>query len=177
MNKTYTHTVGYKANMSTMALREIVKFNWTSSPDLEKSTSFQDVQELMAAFDADYDSGHSKTEVSVSHKVAGIKIRSYSSNLTEREIDARYPRAEWFQMLLERGIAIENFEDYSRCLLKRHLLILLEDNLKLRQLGIIGIPPIDDWTNYQKAFIDKLVRTYAISGKFDVTGPSNGPPP
>jgi len=110
----------------------------------------------MKALDSDYNRGHSKTEVSVSQKVGDVETTKYSSNLTLSEIDARYPRAEWLQLLLDRGITIENFHDYSRYLSKRHTLAFLEDNPDLWSTGIHDIPPTDDWETYKAAYIDKL---------------------
>ena len=158
---TYTHTqeFGSEIKTSNFQLREHIKFNWTSFPSvgLGKYTGIQDAQALMKALDDDYNRGHSKTEVSVSHTVGTEKI-SYSSHLTESEMDARYPRTEWFQMLLDKGITIEDFGAYSRYLLKRHTLALLEDNPNLRQSGIFDIPPTDNWKTYKALYIDKLVK-------------------
>ena len=165
-NYSYTHTRGFGSEISTskLQLREHIKFHWTSLSTPGKYTGSQDVQELMETLDAGYNRGHSKTEVSLSHKVDNEKI-NYSSNLTEHEIDARYPRAEWLQMLLERGITVENFGDYSRYLLKRHTLALLEDNPNLWQSEILDIPPTDNWETYKAAYIDKLVKDHTKKSK------------
>ena len=161
----YTHTQGLDSEISTsnVELREHIKFNWTSLPFPDKYTGSQNAQELMKALDTDYNRGHSKTEVSVSRTVGNEKV-SYSSNLTESEIDARYPRAEWLQMLLDRGITVENFGNYSRYLLKRHTLALLEDNPDLRELSILDIPPTDNWESYKTAYINKLVKDHTKTG-------------
>ena len=73
------------------------------------------------------------------------------------EIDARYSRVEWLQMLLKRGITIEDFDDYRRYLTKRHTLAFLEDNPDLREIGFLGMPLMDDRETYKVAYIDKLV--------------------
>ena len=147
--------------LNSKRLRESSEFKWTSPPSSKKYNGPQNAPELMKVFDGDYNSGHLKTEVSAFRKVAGVKIANYSSKLTMREIDARYPRAEWLQMLLDRGITIKNFNDYSKYLLKRHTLALLEDNPKLRQSEILDIPPTNDWETYKEAYIDKLVNDHA----------------
>lgn len=160
-NYSYTHTRGYGSEISTsnLQLREHIKFHWISLPTPGKYTGSQGAQELMQALDAGYNRGHSKTEVSVSHTVRNEKI-NYSSSLTEREIDARYPREEWLQMLLDRGIIVENFGDYSRYLLKRHTLALLEDNPNLWQSELFDIPPTDNWETYKAAYLDKLIKDH-----------------
>ena len=112
----------------------------------------------MKAFDASYDRGRSKIEVSVFRKVAGIKITDYSSKLTMSEVDARYPRAEWLQVLLDRGVTIERFNEYAHYMLKRHTLAFLEDNPKLRESEILDLPPTDDWETYKEAYINKLAK-------------------
>ena len=165
-NYSYTHTQGFGSEISTSNwhLREHIKFHWISLATPGKYTGPQDAQKLIQALDAGYNRGHSKTEVSVSDTVNNKKI-DYSSNLTEHEIDARYPRAEWLQMLLDRGIIVENFGDYSRYLLKRHTLALLEDNPNLRQLDLYDIPPANDWETYKAAYIDKLVKDHTKKSK------------
>ena len=148
--------ISSEISTSEWKLREHIKFHWISLPTPGKYTGPQNAQALMNALDAGYNRGHSKTEVSISRTVGNEKI-IYNSNLTESEIDARYPRAEWLQMLLDRGITVENFGDYSRYLLKRHTLALLEANPNLRQLGIHDIPPTANWETYKAAYINNLV--------------------
>ena len=159
----YTHTS--EMGSSSMVLREDIKLEWTTLDGFKQYTGPQNARELMKALDEDYSRGHSKTEVSVFRKVAGIKITSYSSKLTLSEIDTRYPRAKWLQMLLDRGITIGNTHDYSRYLSKRHTLALLEDNPNLRQSEVLSIPPTDDWETYKEAYIDKLVTDYIKARK------------
>ena len=82
----------------------------------------------------------------------------YSSELAiNGEIDARHSRVEWLQMLLQRGITIENFDDYRIYLSKRHTLAFLEDNPDLREIRFLGMPLTDDGKAYKVAYIDKLV--------------------
>ena len=82
------------------------------------------------------------------------------SQFTNAEIDARYPRKAWLQMLLNEGITIENFGEYVSYLSKRHTLALLKDNLNLWKTGFLGIPPTDDWTTYKTAYINRLVNDH-----------------
>ncbi len=163
---TYSYTFSNENGSSDMRLREAVEFNWRTAPHgSKKYTGPQNAQEIMDALDSDYNSGLLKAEVSVFREVGEKKITIHSSNLTMREIDARYPRAEWLQLLLDRGITIENFHNYSVHLLKRHTLAFLEDNPDLRHLEIFDIPPADDWETYKAAYIDKLVKHHRESRK------------
>jgi hypothetical protein len=114
----------------------------------EAYTGPQTVQALMTAYDAEYNRRHSKVTV-----IAGGKF----SQLTLTEIDARYPRAAWLQMLLKKDITIKNFHEYASALSKRHTLVFLEDNPDLRKSGFFGMPLTDDWETYKDAYIDKLV--------------------
>ena len=156
---TYSYTAETaKMGSSNAILREHVAFKWTTPAGVKRYTGPQNVQEIMKAFDASYDRGRSEIEVSVSRKVAGIKITDYSSKLTISEVDARYPRAEWLQVLLDRGVTIEKFNEYAHYMLKRHTLALLEDNPKLRESEILDLPPTDDWETYKEAYINKLVK-------------------
>ena len=163
---TYSYTFSNENGSSDMRLREEIKFNWRTAPQgSKKYTGPQNAQEIMDALDSDYNTGLLKAEVSVVRKVDEKKITIHSSNLTMREIDARYPRAEWLQLLLDRGITIENFHNYSVHLLKRHTLAFLEDNPDLRHLEIFDIPPAGDWETYKAAYIDKLVKHHRKSRK------------
>ena len=147
----------FESETPNIRLREYIEFNWSAPSNHKKYTGSQNARELMQALNADYNRGHSKTEVSIYRKGTGIKTRNYDSTFTEREIDARYAREEWLQHLLDRGVTIENFGDYSRYLSKRHTLALLEDNPNLRQSGIFDILPTEDWETYKTAYIDRLV--------------------
>ncbi|MDE0011315.1 MAG: hypothetical protein OXU36_09205 [Candidatus Poribacteria bacterium] len=157
---TYSFTHSSQTGSSNMMLRESAKFEWGGHHFNKPYNGPQNAQELMKAFDTIYNSGYSKTEASVFRKVAGKEITSHSSELTVSEIDARYPRAAWLQMLLDRGITIENFHEYSNYLLKRHTLVLLEDHPDLRQSGILDIPTTEDWETYKEAYINKLVKDH-----------------
>ena len=124
----------------------------------EAYTGPQTVPALMDAFDTAYNQRYSKAKVIASRQGGGV----YKSELAiSGEIDARYPRAEWLQRLLDRGILIENSDDYRVYLSKRHTLAFLEDNPDLRKSGILGIPPTDNWETYKADYIEKLVKKHA----------------
>ena len=109
----------------------------------------------MSAFDAAYNQKYSKAKVIALCKDGVV----YSSELAiSGEIDARHSRIEWLQMLLQRGITIEDFDDYRIYLSKRHTLAFLEDNPDLRKIGFLGMPLMDDQNAYKVAYIDKLVK-------------------
>ncbi len=126
-----------------------------------KYTGPQNVQELMNALDADYNNRLANIKVRISGKVTtGSKTTTYSSDLTISKIDVRYPRAEWLQLLLDKGITINDSHEYASLLSKRYTLALLEDNPDLQQSGALGIPPTDDWETYKAAYINKLVNDH-----------------
>ena len=117
----------------------------------------QTVKALMKAFDAAYNQSYSKAKVIALCKDGKDEV-VYSSELAiSGEIDARYSRVEWLQMLLQRGITMENFDDYRIYLSKRHTLAFLEDNPDLRKIGFLGMPLVEDREAYKVAYIDKLV--------------------
>lgn len=158
----YLYAHGVKIIISPLeiispSMRFHIKIDWKTPLVIEKYTGPQNAQELMKTLDADYNKGHGKTEVRLSRKDNGTETESYSSNLTINEIDARYPRAEWLQLLLERGIIIGDLYQYASNLSHRHALAFLEDNPNLWDLGVIDIPPTDDWETYKAAYIDELV--------------------
>ena len=167
---TYLSAHGHEIGSSHTSLREHIELDSKAPFVYKKYTGPQNVQELMKALDVDYNKSLAKTRVSVSGKftakttktgkVTGSKTTTYSSNLTLSEIDARYPRAEWLQLLLDTGITIEDSLEYASLLSKRYTLALLEDNPDLQQSGFLGIPPTDDWETYKVAYIDNLVNDH-----------------
>ena len=148
---------GNQVNSQTHTFIESIE--GTSTPDTipekypEAYDGPQTVKGLMNAFDAAYNQKFSKAKV-----MALWDGVAYSSELAIKgEIDARHSRVEWLQMLLQRGITIENFNDYRIYLSKRHTLAFLEDNPDLRKIGFRGMPLTDDRAAYKVAYIDKLV--------------------
>ena len=114
----------------------------------------QTVKGLMNAFDAAYNQKYSKARVMALCEDGIV----YSSELAvSGEIDARYSRVEWLRMLLQRGITIEDFDDYRIYLSKRHTLAFLEDNPDLQKIGFLDMPLMNDRGAYKVAYIDKLV--------------------
>lgn len=156
----YLSAHGHEIGASNMQLREYIELDSKAPFAYKKYTGPQNAQELMKALDADYDKSLAKTSVSVSGKFTGAKTVTYSSDLTIGEIDARYPRTEWLQLLLDKGITIDDSFEYASLLSKRYTLALLEDNPDLRQSGFLGIPAMDDWETYKVAYIDKLVKDH-----------------
>ena len=112
-------------------------------------TGSQTVKALMSAFDTEFDSSITKISVGI--------VGGRSSSLTIDEIDKRYPRTEWLQLILDNGLTIENFIHYASCLSKRHILAFLEDNPDFRKVDFFGIPAQDDWNKYQKTFLSKII--------------------
>lgn len=148
-----------------MQLREHTEFDMETPFSNKKYTGPQNAQALMKALDADYTKKLAKTRMSVSGKFTGANTTIYISDstlsdLTLSEIDARYPRTEWLQLLLDKGITINDSHAYASLLSKRYTLALLEDNSGLRQSGFLGIPATDDWETYKAAYIDKLVNDH-----------------
>ena len=167
---TYAYTQSSETGSSKTHIKsESIEF--TSMPSSYKRyTGPQNTQELMKALDADYNKALSKrlpeTKVIISDGNLVIrngqileqpKATTYSSDLTISEIDARYPRAEWLQLLLDKGVTVDNSDEYASLLAERYLLALLEDNPDLYEAGYRSIPPTDDWETYKAAYIKKLV--------------------
>ena len=167
---TYLSANGHEIRSPNIQLREHIELNAKAPFVYKKYLGPQNVQELMNALDEDYNKSLAKTRVSVSGKftakttktgkVTSTKTTTYSSDLTLSQIDARYPRTEWLQLLLDKSITIDDSYEYASLLSKRYILALLEDNPDLQQSGFLGIPPTDDWETYKVAYIDKLVNDH-----------------
>ena len=80
----YSHIQRYifESETSNIWLREHIEFDWSASPDHKKYTGSPNARELMQALNADYNRGHSKTEVSIHRKDSGIKTTNYDSTFT-----------------------------------------------------------------------------------------------
>ena len=142
----------------------------------------QTVQALMDTFDEAYNRKHSRTVVTVFSKssIAKIKpddmmgIHTWSELLSKEgvpilfrntEIDARYPRTAWLQLLLERGVTIDSLIDYFFCMAHRHQLAFLEDSPHLWKTETQGTSAIDAWETYKADYIKRFVRYYTRNWK------------
>ncbi len=145
-------------------------------------TGPQTVQALMHTFDEAYNRRHLRTIVTVFSKssIAEIKPdqimgihkwsellskKGISSSFKSTEIDARYPRTAWLQLLLERGITIESLIDYFFCMAHRHQLAFLEDSPNLWKTEVHGTSATDAWETYKADYIDRFVRYYTRNWK------------
>ncbi|MCY4553393.1 MAG: hypothetical protein OXC79_06950 [Candidatus Poribacteria bacterium] len=152
----FTTLFGFRANSQTVntfiEAIEVKSPKPSTTPDTY--TGSQTVKALMNAFDTAYNQKYSKARVMALCEDGIV----YSSELAvSGEIDARYSRVEWLQMLLQRGITIENFDDYRIYLSKRHTLAFLEDNPDLQEIGFLDMPLMDDREAYKVVYINKLV--------------------
>ena len=158
------------------------EFNDGISYGSKEYTGPQTVQALMHTFDEAYNRKHSRTIATVFSKasIAEIKpdeivgIHKWSELLSKKgisssfkgtEIDTRYPRTAWLQLLLERGITIESLIDYFFCMAHRHQLAFLEDSPYLWKTEIHGIPSTEAWETYKANYIDRFVRYYTRNWK------------
>ncbi len=177
---TWVHA-GDKWELSQMALVR-AEFDEEISYGSKEYIGPQTAQALMSTFDKPYDRKHSRTVVTVFSKasIAEIKrnemmgIHAWSELLSkegvpisfkDREIDARYPRTRWLQLLLERGVTIESLIDYFLCMAHRHQLAFLEDSPHLWKPETEGTSAIDAWQTYKADYIKKFVRYYTRNWK------------
>ncbi|RKU14844.1 hypothetical protein C6501_07695 [Candidatus Poribacteria bacterium] len=87
-------------------------------------------------------------------------LNSFEEMLVYPEIDEKYPQSEWVQMLLNRGIVIEDFADYSGYLSARQNLVYFENNPIIWQSGETGNLPTEDWETFKASFIDRHIWQY-----------------
>ena len=108
----------------------------------EQYTGPQTVEALMKAFDARYNSHEMVTTAEILH---GEKRHV---KFTLADMDTKYPREAWLQMLLNRGITIRNFKTYSGYLDIRADLILEE------------FYSGNDWDTATASYIGTLIQEY-----------------
>ena len=75
-------------------------------------------------------------------------------------IDEKYPPQEWLKILLEKGIVIENYSDYSGYMAARASLVELENQPEMWTSDIFGLPPTNDWETFKSAFIERKIWEY-----------------
>ena len=172
---------GDKWDPSQMALVR-TEFDEAISYGSKEYTGPQTVQALMDTFDETYNRKHSRTIVTVFSKasIAEIKgkkmmgIHAWSELLSREgvsnsfkgiEIEARYPRTAWLQLLLEKGITIESLIDYFFCMAHRHQLAFLEDSPYLWKTETHGTSARDVWETYKADYIERFVRYYTRNWK------------
>ena len=136
--------------MTIVGCREIVAPEVRSALDsespIEKYTGSQTVEALMEAFDARYSSRAVNTKWATASETSDGEKRHLEFTLID--MDAKYPREEWLQMFLNKGITIENFKAYNEYLNVRADLILKEFHTK------------DDWETVKVKCIDTHIQKY-----------------
>ena len=116
----------------------------------------QTVKALRDAYDNKYNERYTITSGSVSYtRENGVNFK-YNVPLPISEVDAKYPRDEWLRMLLDKGVTIDNFEEYWAYLSKRDELVELEKHPEIWSSGLFGIPAMDDWETYKAAYLKQM---------------------
>ena len=107
--------------------------------------SAQTVGALMEAFDVEYEMKNEDARGSFA--IEGSDGELQKIRWTQAEIEAKYPRTEWIQMLLDKGITIDNFDDYEAYL-----------NIRQRLFRKEHSSTADDWEGAKTAFIDSQIQ-------------------
>ena len=71
--------------------------------------------------------------------------------------DAHYPREEWIQMLLDKGVYFENRSDYDQYLDMRNHIIMAESHPEWWDSGLSGVARVDTFEDYKDAYIRRRV--------------------
>ena len=125
----------------------------------------QTVKTLQDAYDKKYNERYAITSGSASYTLEGVTVFKYNIPLPMSEVDAKYPRDEWLQMLLDKGISIDNFEEYSAYLSKRDKLVELEKHPEVWSSNLFGVAPADDWETYKAAYLAQMLEKFDRAGK------------
>lgn len=135
------------------ALAAELKNEIASPPQTQDYAILQTVKELRNAYDENHNRKHKDTKVRVSYTAGDAEIFAYDENIPLTEVDAKYPRDAWLQMLLDKGIAIKNAKAYWEYLFLRDTLVHLERQPQVWTSGFFGIPATEDWETYKDAYI------------------------
>ena len=137
------------------ALAAELKNEVASPPQTQDYVILQTVKELRNVYDEDYDRRHENTTVRVSYTIGDTEVFAYDENIPLAKIDAKYPRDTWLQMLLDKGIKIENAAAYWEYMSMRVTLVHIEKQPQVWTSGLFGIPSTEDWDTYKTAYIEK----------------------
>lgn len=116
------------------------------------------VQSLINRFHTLYSERHAAFTIQNSYVINGVEILKYSGKLLPlADMDARYPRREWLQTLLNKNVTIDTIDDYCRYLNARDMLMRIQIKPDVWTSGLFDIPPTENWETYQEAYINHLV--------------------
>ena len=144
-----------KVRKKFATLAKELKNDIASPPKTRDYVILQTVKELRDAYDTGYNSKHKDTTVRVSYTVGDAEIFAYDESVPLAEVDAKYPREAWLQMLLDKGITIKNADAYWKYLFIRDTLVHLERQPQVWTSGLFGIPSTEDWETYKAAYIER----------------------
>ena len=137
------------------SLAKELKSEIASPPQTQDYAILQTVKELRNTYDEGYNQKHKDTPVRVSYTVGDAEIFAYDENIPIAEVDAKYPRDTWLQMLLDKGITIKNADAYWEYLFLRDTLVHLERQPQVWTSGLFSIPATEDWETYKAAYIER----------------------
>lgn len=137
------------------ALAADLKNEIASPPQTQDYADLQTVKQLRTTYDADYDRRHKDTTVRVSYTIGDTEIFAYDESVPLAEVDAKYPRDAWLQMLLDQGITIKNENAYWEYLFLRDTLVHLERQPQVWTSGLFEIPATEDWETYKASYIER----------------------
>ena len=129
-----------------------------SKTRVESKSDADAVQSLIDRFHPLYNERHAAITINNTYVINGVEILKYSGKLLPlADMDARYPRREWLQTLLNKNVTIENIDDYCRYLNARDMLMRIQNKPDVWTSGLFDIPPTENWETYQEAYINQLV--------------------
>ena len=137
------------------SLANELKNEIASPPQTQDYVILQTVKELRNTYDDGYNEKHKDTTVRVSYTVSDTEIFAYDENVPLAEVDAKYPRDAWLQMLLDKGITIKNADAYWEYLFLRDTLVHLERQPQVWTSELLSIPATEDWETYKAAYIER----------------------
>ena len=91
------------------------------------------------------------------HEEYNLVITALHGETYLNELDAKYPPAEWIQMLLDKEVALADSDFYSRFLSMRASVVNLENKPEEWTSGKHGISPTNDFHTYRNDFVHRKI--------------------
>ncbi len=104
-----------------------------------------------------YEGPHPQTPEAILAAFADIPLVNFIRPEDQQKWNEKYPATEWLQMILDKGIIIEDADDFQQYMLARQRLILHESKSEKWMPKTYFGTTFNDWESYKTAYIDREI--------------------
>ena len=104
-----------------------------------------------------YEGPQPQTPEAILEAFTDIPLVSFLRPEDQQKWNEKYPATEWLQMILDKGIIIEDADDFQQYMLARQRLILHESKSEKWMPKTYFGTTFNDWESYKTAYIDREI--------------------